>query len=382
MNYYSGVNKPMIIGVPREIKPDEYRVSMLPVGVELLVADGHQVLIEKGAGAGSGYEDNQYTEAGAKIIDNHSEIFTSADMLVKVKEPIGEEYRMLRENQVVFTYFHFAANRELTEACLSAKITAIAYETLMDDHKRLPLLTPMSEVAGRMSIQEGAKYLEKPMEGRGILLSGVPGVEPAKVTILGGGIVGTNAAKIAAGLGANVVVMDINLERLRYLDDIMPKNVRTIYSDPHAIRWHVTTSDLIIGAVLIPGGRCPVLISRELIKEMRSGAVIVDVGIDQGGCVETSIPTTHSAPTFIVDDVVHYCVANMPGAVGRTSTQALCHATQPHILKLANNNVLELTRNDPGFANAVNMTGGKLTNQAIALAHGIQNQFINPNAPF
>ena len=372
----------MIIGVPREIKPDEYRVSMLPVGVELLVADGHQVLIEKGAGAGSGYEDNQYTEAGAKIIDNHSEIFTSADMLVKVKEPIGEEYRMLRENQVVFTYFHFAANRELTEACLGAKITAIAYETLMDDHKRLPLLTPMSEVAGRMSIQEGAKYLEKPMEGRGILLSGVPGVEPAKVTILGGGIVGTNAAKIAAGLGANVVVMDINLERLRYLDDIMPKNVRTIYSDPHAIRWHVTTSDLIIGAVLIPGGRCPVLISRELIKEMRSGAVIVDVGIDQGGCVETSIPTTHSAPTFIVDDVVHYCVANMPGAVGRTSTQALCHATQPHILKLANNNVLELTRNDPGFANAINMTGGKLTNQAIALAHGIQNQFINPNAPF
>jgi len=382
MNYYSGVNKPMIIGVPREIKPDEYRVSMLPVGVELLVADGHQVLIEKGAGAGSGYEDNQYTEAGAKIIDNHSEIFTSADMLVKVKEPIGEEYRMLRENQVVFTYFHFAANRELTEAFLGAKITAIAYETLMDDHKRLPLLTPMSEVAGRMSIQEGAKYLEKPMEGRGILLSGVPGVEPAKVTILGGGIVGTNAAKIAAGLGANVVVMDINLERLRYLDDIMPKNVRTIYSDPHAIRWHVTTSDLIIGAVLIPGGRCPVLISRELIKEMRSGAVIVDVGIDQGGCVETSIPTTHSAPTFIVDDVVHYCVANMPGAVGRTSTQALCHATQPHILKLANNNVLELTRNDPGFANAINMTGGKLTNQAIALAHGIQNQFINPNAPF
>lgn len=364
----------MIIGVPREIKPDEYRVSMLPVGVELLVADGHQVLLEKGAGAGSGYEDIQYTEAGAKIIDNHCEIFASADMLVKVKEPVGEEYPMLRENQVVFTYFHFAANRELTEACLDAKITAVAYETLMDDHKRLPLLTPMSEVAGRMSIQEGAKYLEKPMEGRGILLSGVPGVEPAKVTILGGGIVGTNAAKIAAGLGANVVVMDINLERLRYLDDIMPKNVRTIYSDPHAIRWHVTNSDLIIGAVLIPGGRCPVLISRELIKEMRSGAVVVDVGIDQGGCVETSIPTTHSAPTFIVDDVVHYCVANMPGAVGRTSTQALCHATQPHILQLANNDVLELARNDPGFANAINMTGGKLTNQAIASAHGMQNQ--------
>lgn len=363
----------MIVGVPREIKQDEYRVSMLPVGVELLVADGHQVLVEKGAGVGSGFEDTQYIEAGAKIIDDHSEIFASTEMVIKVKEPVGEEYPMLRQNQIVFTYFHFAANRELTQACLDAKITALAYETLTDGQGRLPLLTPMSEVAGRMSIQEGAKYLEKPMEGRGILLSGVPGVEPAKVTILGAGIVGTNAAKIAAGLGANVVVMDINLDRLRYLDDIMPKNVRTIYSDPHAIRWHVTTSDLIIGAVLIPGGRCPVLISRGLIKEMRSGAVIVDVGIDQGGCVETSTPTTHSSPIFIVDNVVHYCVANMPGAVGRTSTQALCHATQPYVLKLACSNILELAHNDPGLANAVNMINGKLTNQAIASAHGLRS---------
>ncbi len=367
----------MIIGVPREIKLDEYRVAMLPVGVELLVRDGHQVLVEKGAGTGSGYEDSQYAEAGATILIDHAEIFATSDMVVKVKEPVEEEYPMLRQNQLVFTYFHFAANRALTQACLDAKIIAVAYETLTDDQNRLPLLTPMSEVAGRMSIQEGAKYLEKPMEGRGILLSGVPGVEPAKVTVLGGGIVGTNAAKIAAGLGANVVVMDINLERLRYLDDIMPENVRTIYSDPHAIRWHITNSDLIIGAVLIPGGRCPILITRELISEMRSGAVIVDVGIDQGGCVETSKPTTHSDPIYIVDNVVHYCVANMPGAVGRTSTQALCHATQPYILKLAATGLHDLAHHDTGFANAVNTIGGKLTNRAIASALGMQDRLVN-----
>ena len=364
----------MIIGIPREIKVDEYRVAMLPVGVELLVRDGHQVVVEKSAGTGSGYEDSQYAEAGATILSDHAEIFAASDMVVKVKEPVDEEYPMLRQNQLLFTYFHFAANRALAEACLDANIVAVAYETLTDNQNRLPLLTPMSEVAGRMSIQEGAKYLEKPMEGRGILLSGVPGVEPAKVTVLGGGIVGTNAAKIAAGLGANVVIMDINLERLRYLDDIMPENVRTIYSDPHAIRWHVTTSDLIIGAVLIPGGRCPILITRELISEMRSGAVIVDVGIDQGGCVETSKPTTHSNPIYIVDDVVHYCVANMPGAVGRTSTQALCHATQPYILKLAGSGVRDLARRDAGFANAVNTIGGKLTNRAIASALGMQDR--------
>ncbi len=367
----------MIIGIPREVKSDEYRVAMLPVGVDLLVQDGHQVWIEKGAGTGSGYEDDQYAEVGARIVNGPAELFATSDMVVKVKEPVDQEYPMLRENQLVFTYFHFAANRALTQACLDSKITAIAYETLTDNQNRLPLLTPMSEVAGRMSIQEGAKYLEKPMEGRGILLSGVPGVEPAKVTVLGGGIVGTNAAKIAAGLGANVVVMDINLERLRYLDDIMPENVRTIYSDPHAIRWHVTTSDLIIGAVLIPGGRCPILINRNLISEMRNGAVIVDVGIDQGGCVETSKPTTHSDPIFIVDDVVHYCVANMPGAVGRTSTQALCHATQPYILKLAGTDLHNLLRNDSGFANAVNTIDGKLTNQAIALAHGMEDHLVS-----
>lgn len=366
----------MIIGIPRETKPDEYRVSMLPVGVELLVADGHQVLVEMGAGVGSGYEDSQYTTIGAKLVEDHAEIFGCAEMIVKVKEPVGEELTMLRRGQIVFTYFHFAASRELTQACLDAGITAIAYETLTDINGRLPLLTPMSEVAGRMSIQEGAKYLEKPMEGRGILLSGVPGVEPAKVTILGGGVVGTNAAKIAAGLGANVVVMDVNLERLRYLDDIMPKNVRTIYSDPHAISWHATTSDLIIGAVLIPGARCPLLIPRNMIKDMRNGAVIVDVGVDQGGCVETTTPTTHSDPIFIVDGVVHYCVANMPGAVGRTSTQALCHATQPYVLRLAGSGTINLAREDPGIASAINMTDGALTNEAIAAAHDMRDQLV------
>ena len=365
----------MIIGIPCEIKSDEYRVSMLPVGVELLVAQGHDVLIEKNAGVGSGYEDEQYVRAGATIVETHGEVFEKAQMIVKVKEPVGDELNLMRSDQTVFTYFHFAANRELTESCLAAGITAVAYETLTDNHGRLPLLTPMSEVAGRMSIQEGAKYLEKPMEGRGILLSGVPGVEPAKVTILGGGVVGTNAAKIAAGLGANVVVMDINLERLRYLDDIMPANVRTIYAEPHSIHWHMTNSDLIIGAVLIPGEKCPILVPRTMLKSMRNGAVIVDVGVDQGGCVETTKPTTHSDPVYIVDGVVHYCVANMPGAVGRTSTQALCHATQPYIQRLANVDVIELARQDPGIANAINMTEGRLCNIAVANAHGMQDQF-------
>lgn len=366
----------MIIGIPREIKSDEYRVSMLPVGVELLTTQGHQVLIERHAGDGSGYDDEQYVRAGARIVRDHSEIFQQSEMIVKVKEPLGDELHLLQPGQVVFTFFHFAANLALTEACLASRITAVAYETLTDQMGRLPLLTPMSEIAGRMSIQEGAKYLEKPMEGRGILLSGVPGVEPAKVTILGGGIVGSNAAKIAAGLGANVVIMDVNLDRLRYLDDIMPANVQTIYSEPHAIHWHMANSDLIIGAVLIPGERCPVLISREMIKTMRNGAVIVDVGVDQGGCVETTRPTTHSTPTFIVDGVVHYCVANMPGAVGRTSTQALCHATQPYILRLANGNVLELATQDKGIDNAINMIDGKLYNAAVANAHGMQYQYL------
>lgn len=356
----------MIIGVPRETKSDEYRVSMLPVGVEMLVRDGHQVLVERSAGAGSGYEDEQYTQAGATLVDTASEVFAQSQMIVKVKEPIGDELNLMRDGQVVFTYFHFAADRKLTEACLRAGITAVAYETLTDREGKLPLLTPMSEVAGRMSVQEGAKYLEKPMQGRGVLLGGVPGVEPGKVLVLGGGVVGTQAARMAAGLGAQVVIVDVNLDRLRYLADTMPANVITAYSDAHTIRERAITADLVIGAVLIPGGRTPILITKDLLKDMKKGAVIVDVGVDQGGCIETTRPTTHHEPTYIVEDVVHYCVANMPGAVGRTSTQALCHATQPYVRKLAKHGIDALVQQDPSFAAALNMQAGKLTNRAVA----------------
>ena len=364
----------MKVGIPAEIKSDEYRVAALPVGVRLLVDAGCEVVVQRGAGLGSGYSDADYEAAGAAVVDEAGEVFDAADLIVKVKEPQPAEREMLRRGQVVFTYFHFAASKELTRGCLDAGVVALAYETLKDPGGApgLPLLTPMSEVAGRMAIQEGAKYLEKPQEGRGILLSGVPGVEPAKVTVLGGGVVGANAAKVAAGLGANVVVMDVNLDRLRYLDDVMPANVRTIYSDPYAIEWHVTTSDLVIGAVLIPGGRTPVLVPRGMLTKMRQGAVIIDVGVDQGGCVETSRPTTHRDPTFVVDHVVHYCVANMPGAAPRTSTQALCHATQPYVLKLAgamrDGNFDDLLRDDPAFASALNLRNGEIVHPGVAAA--------------
>ena len=362
----------MIVGIPREIKSDEYRVSMLPVGVELLVHSGHQVLVERGAGSGSGYEDQQYQAAGASILEEHSQIFEQAEMIVKVKDPMDAELPLLRSEQIVFTYFHFAASRELTEACLKARITAMAYETLaIPNVPGLPLLTPMSEVAGRMSIQEGAKYLEKPMMGRGILLGGVAGVEPGNVLILGAGVVGTAAARAAAGLGAHVVVMDVNIDRLRYLADVLPPNVHTLYSDPHAIAEYSAQADLVIGAVLIPGGRTPVLLKKKQLRRMKQGAVIVDVGVDQGGCVESSRPTTHGEPTYVVDGIVHYCVTNMPGAVGRTSTQALCHATQGYCLRLADVGIDRLVGSDPAFASALNMRGGQLTNRAVAEAHNL-----------
>lgn len=364
----------MIVGIPREIKDEEYRVSMLPVGVELLTQAGHRVLLERGAGLGSGYTDEQYAAAGAELVDAPAAVYDAAELIVKVKEPIGPELKLLRPGQAVFAYFHFAADRALTEACLKARIMAVAYETLTDDHGRLPLLTPMSEVAGRMSIQEGAKYLEKPAMGRGILLGGVPGVEPGKVLILGGGVVGTNAARMAAGIGAHVVMMDVNLDRLRYLAEMLPPNVDTIYSHAHAIHEHATDADLVIGAVLIPGGRTPVLIRRDMLKDMKNGAVIVDVGVDQGGCIETSRPTTHHDPTFLIDGVVHYCVTNMPGAVGRTSTQALCHATQTYVLRLAERGIDELVDTDKGFRDALNMRDGMLTNAAVAAAHGMSDQ--------
>jgi alanine dehydrogenase len=356
----------MRIGIPKEIKSDEYRVAMIPVGVELLVKAGHQVFFETQAGAASGFPDEQYRSVGATILPTHQAVFQQADLLVKVKEPQPSEIILFRPGQVVFTYFHFAADPELVRACLEAKIVAIAYETLHDRNGRLPCLTPMSEIAGKMSIQEGAKYLEKPSMGRGILLGGVPGVAPAHVVILGAGTVGTNAAKVAAGIGANVVIMDINLDRLRYLDDVMPANVHTVYSDAHAIREQLRLADLVVGAVLIPGAKAPCLVTRQDLANMKNGSVIIDVAIDQGGCIETSRPTTHKDPTYVVEGVVHYCVTNMPGAVGRTSTIALCNATLPYALRIANQTYQKTAAADLGFAQGINMIEGRLTNPAVA----------------
>lgn len=356
----------MIVGTVREIKPDEYRVGIIPSGVAELVRAGHTVLIEREAGNGSGFHDHEYEEAGGKLVSTPAEIFSKAEMIVKVKEPQPGECKMLRDGQVCFTYFHFAADRGLTEGIVTSKCVAIAYETVRDKQGRLPLLTPMSEVAGKMSVQEGAKYLERPMMGRGILLGGVPGVEPATVLILGAGIVGTNAAKVAAGLGAHVVLMDVNLERLRYLSDVMPANVQLLYSDPSLIREHIALADLVIGAVLIPGARCPILVPRSYLRLMKPGAVIVDVGVDQGGCCETIRPTTHQEPTYIVDGIVHYGVANMPGAVGRTSTFALTNATLPYAVRLASMGYKAATAADPGLAEGVDVHRGHVTNEAVA----------------
>jgi alanine dehydrogenase len=356
----------MIVGIPKEVKLDEYRVAMLPVGVEELTRRGHRVLVETGAGLGSGLLDEQYSQAGAELLGDAGEIFARADLIVKVKEPQASEWPMLRAGQAVFTYFHFAADEQLTEAVRATGVTAIAYETLADEQGRLPLLTPMSEVAGRMSIQEGAKYLERPQMGRGILLGGVPGVAPANITILGGGVVGANAAKIAAGFNANVAILDINMDRLRYLADVMPPNVDVLFSDRHIIREQLLRADLVVGAVLIPGAKAPRLIEREHLHQMKPGSVIIDVAIDQGGCIATSRPTTHSSPTYIVDEVVHYCVTNMPGAVGRTSTFALCNVTLPWVLELAQRGILQAARELPPLARAINMHAGRVVNQAVA----------------
>jgi alanine dehydrogenase len=356
----------MIVGVPREIKADEYRVGLLPVGAELLTGDGHTVLVERSAGLGSGFDDDAYAAAGATVVDGVAKVYGRADLIVKVKEPQPAEMPHLRAGQAVFCYFHFAASREVAEACLRSGIAAVAYETLEDAGGRLPLLTPMSEVAGKMSVQEGAKYLEKPMMGRGILLGGVPGVEPARVLILGGGVVGSNAARVAAGLGANVVVMDISLDRLRYLADVMPANVATVCSDPHAIAWHVVHADLVIGAVLLAGRRAPRLVAADLVRKMKNGAVIVDVSVDQGGCVETIRPTTHHDPVYVVDGVVHYGVTNIPGAVARTSSQALCNATLPYVRELAADGLDAFIARDAGRARALNLRDGRITNPAVA----------------
>jgi alanine dehydrogenase len=356
----------MIIGVPKEIKLDEYRVAMLPVGVEELTRRGHQVLIEQGAGMGSGLSDHDYVENGCELVASAEEIFARADMIVKVKEPMKAEWPLLRKGQIIFTYFHFAADRVLTEAVLNSGCSAVAYETLADDQGRLPLLTPMSEVAGRMSIQEGAKYLERPQMGRGILLGGVPGVAPASITILGGGVVGANAAKIAAGFNADVSILDINMDRLRYLDDVMPSNVTCLYSDRHTVREQIAKADLVVGAVLIPGAKAPRLVEEDDLKRMKPGSVIIDVAIDQGGCIATSRPTSHSEPTYIVHEVLHYCVTNMPGAVGRTSTYALCNVTLPYVIQIAQKGIEAAARASRPIARAVNMHAGQVTNRPVA----------------
>ncbi|AMV30940.1 Alanine dehydrogenase [Pirellula sp. SH-Sr6A] len=356
----------MIVGVPKEVKQDEYRVAMLPVGVEELVSRGHKVVVQAGAGLGSGLADHAYLQAGAELVASGSDVYQQADLIVKVKEPMQSEWDYIRKGQALFTYFHFAADKKLTEAMVQSMSVCFAYETLRDSQGRLSLLTPMSEVAGRMSIQEGAKYLERPQMGRGILLGGVPGVAPAHITILGGGIVGANAARIAAGFQADVAILDVNLDRLRYLDDVMPPNVNALFSDRHTIREELKLADLVIGSVLIPGAKAPHLVRKEDLRLMKPGSVIIDVAIDQGGCVETSRPTTHQNPTYMVDDVLHYCVTNMPGAVGRTSTFALCNVTLPWVCTLADKGILWAIENSKPLRDALNVCHGKVTNEAVA----------------
>ncbi len=361
----------MIVGVPAEIKDNENRIAMVPGGVAQLVAAGHTVLIEKGGGLGSGFTDADFLEKGAEIVATPGEIFERAAMIVKVKEPLPAEYGMIRPGQLVFTYFHFAASLELTKAMVDSGATCVAYETIEDRKGGLPLLTPMSEVAGRMATQVGAYYLQKPMGGRGVLLGGVPGVPASDVVIIGGGVVGTQAAWMAAGLGARVIMLDIDLDRLRRLDEFMPANVTTLHSNPDSIFGACKRADLLIGAVLIEGAKAPVLVPRSYLKEMKDGAVIVDVAVDQGGCVETCRPTTHSDPTYFVDGVLHYCVANMPGAVPRTSTYALTNATIPYAVRLANHGVTGDIVADEGFALGVNVIDGKVTYAAVAEAFGM-----------
>jgi alanine dehydrogenase len=367
----SNLEKTMIIGVPKEVKRDEYRVALLPVGVEELTRAGHKVLVEAGAGVGSGLADQDYVKNGASLVDTAAEVFARSDMIIKVKEPQPAEVAMMRRGQIVFTYFHLAADRKLTESLMACGSICVAYETLSDENGRLPLLTPMSEVAGRMSIQEGAKYLERPQMGRGILLAGVPGVEPAYITILGGGVVGANAARIAAGFRANITLLDVNMDRLRYLDEVMPPNVTVLFSDRHTIREQIRQADLVVGAVLLPGAKAPCLVSREDLKLMKPGSVIIDVAVDQGGCVETTRPTTHSEPTYVVNDVLHYCVANMPGAVGRTSTFALCNVTLPWALQIANRGILSAADALPPVARAINVYEGEITNRPVADTFGL-----------
>jgi alanine dehydrogenase len=361
----------MIIGVPKEIKTNENRVALTPAGALEFTKRGHTVYVETTAGVGSGFEDQDYIEAGAKILRTADEVWAIAEMIMKVKEPIAEEYGRCRKDQLIFTYFHFASSQELTHAMIKSGAVCLAYETVETKDRQLPLLVPMSEVAGRMAIQEGAKYLEKPVKGRGVLLGGVPGVEPGKVLVLGGGVVGTQAAKMAAGLGAQVTLLDVSLARLRYLSDIMPANVTTLFSSEYNIRRLVQTHDLIVGAVLIPGAMAPKLITRDMLKLMRPGTVVVDVAVDQGGCFETTKPTTHDHPTYIIEDVVHYCVANMPGAVPFTSTVALTNATLPYALQLANKGWERACLENQELFLGLNVVKGKVVYKGVADAFGL-----------
>ena len=362
----------MIIGVPKEIKTNENRVALTPGGAMELTRRGHEVWVQHSAGEGSGFEDDDYVEAGAKILMTIEEVYAKAEMIMKVKEPIASEYELIKKDQLLFTYFHFASSEPLTHAMIKQGAVCLAYETVETKDRQLPLLIPMSEVAGRMAIQEGAKYLEKPVKGRGVLLGGVPGVPPGKVLILGGGIVGTQAAKMAAGLGAQVTLMDISLPRLRHLSDIMPANVTTMFSSEYNIRREIQVNDLVVGAVLIPGAKAPNLITRDMLKLMRPGTVVVDVAVDQGGCIETTRPTTHENPTYIIDHVVHYCVANMPGAVPYTSTIALTNATLPYAIQLANKGWKKACAENQELKLGLNVVDGKIVYQGVADAWGLE----------
>ena len=362
----------MIVGLPKEIKDNEYRVGITPAGVRALTDAGHRVVVEQTAGAGSGFEDSLYQRAGARMLDSADKVWGEAEMIVKVKEPIEPEYARMREGQLLFTYLHLAPDKKLTQQLLERRVTGIAYETITDRRGGLPLLTPMSEVAGRMAIQVGAHYLEKMSGGRGILLGGVPGVPAARVVIIGGGVVGTNAAKIAVGMGAHVTIIDSNLDRLRELDDIFLSKISTLASSAYMIHDAVSQADLIVGAVLVPGAAAPRLVTRSMLRDVPNGAVIVDVAVDQGGCIETTHPTTHSDPTYYVEGVLHYCVANMPGAVPRTSTFALTNATLPYAMKLANRGFLEAISSDPGLKAGVNTYAGRCTYEAVATSQGLE----------
>ncbi|HYK09906.1 MAG TPA: alanine dehydrogenase [Gemmatimonadales bacterium] len=361
----------MIVGVPKEIKTNENRVALVPAGAEALAADGHTVLVEQGAGLGSGFADDAYTAVGAQIVPKVDEVWAKAEMIMKVKEPIAVEWPRMRKGQVLFTYFHFAAAEDLTKAVIGSNAVAIAYETVQLDSGELPLLTPMSEVAGRMAVQEGAKYLEKVFGGSGILLGGVPGVLPAEVLIIGGGVVGTNAAKMAAGLGAHVTMLDVSLDRLRYLSDVLPPNVDLLYSNRHNILDQLKKADLVVGAVLLPGAKAPHLVKRDDLKLMKPGAVIVDVAVDQGGCIETIKPTTHENPTYVVDGIIHYAVANMPGGVPRTSTLALTNATFPYAKRLAKVGWKSACKADRALALGLNVIEGKVVYPGVAEAFGL-----------